>query len=483
MKTPYEQIEQINKQFFNEIVELKNEIINLKDKVLGLEDENRDLKNQLKLNSKNSSKPPSNDYKKNTSPPVRKIRPPRKGFSRVVYPPERVDKVINCFIKHCPHCGSKNLKKLKRAPEAIQQVEIPQIKAVVSEYLLHKYFCKACGKKSSAKLPNGVPDSAFGPKLIGFTGALTGVCHLAKREAAQLIKDLFNINIGVGSMPNIETQISKALDPVYQKIHQVVIENLSTKHFDETGWRNSGKRQFAWVASCKTAAFYSIQTNRNRAVFKNIIRKDEKDESETTFPAVTDRLAVYNIIGSNHQYCLAHLIRNFRKFAESGRFAQRDGPENSVGNAIMKRFIKTCHVHSLFRKGKISFARRNKLIDRYKKAVFHWLEYGLANGDEKLFRLCGKLLNNFDKLWTFTRIYGMEPTNNLAERDLRKLVIWRKKSYGTRSFRGQKFVERITSVTETLKRHGKNVLSFIQQAVIRFFRNESAPFISQSLGI
>lgn len=52
---------------------------------------------------------------------------------------------------------------------------------------------------------------------------------------------------------------------------------------------------------------------------------------------------------------------------------------------------------------------------------------GLANGSDKLSGLCDRLLKDFNKLWTFTKIDGMEPTNNLAERDLRKLVIWRKK--------------------------------------------------------
>lgn len=42
--------------------------------------------------------------------------------------------------------------------------------------------------------------------------------------------------------------------------------------------------------------------------------------------------------------------------------------------------------------------------------------------------LCNRLLDDFDRLWMLARIEGMEPTNNLAERDLRKLVIWRKKA-------------------------------------------------------
>ncbi len=52
----------------------------------------------------------------------------------------------------------------------------------------------------------------------------------------------------------------------------------------------------------------------------------------------------------------------------------------------------------------------------------------MANGSDPLYRLSENLLDQFEKLWTFAKTEGMEPTNNLAERDLRKLVIWRKKA-------------------------------------------------------
>jgi transposase len=133
--------------------------------------------------------------------------------------------------------------------------------------------------------------------------------------------------------------------------------------------------------------------------------------------------------------------------------------------------------------------RRNTLVERNRrighlkrKLKFH-LEYGMANGSDDLFKLSETLLlDDFDKLWTFTKVLGMEPTNNLAEIDLRKLVIWRRKSYGTRSDRGKKFVERITTVAQTLKRQSQNILSFIQEAVIGFYNKSATPFISEALG-
>ena len=72
-------------------------------------------------------------------------------------------------------------------------------------------------------------------------------------------------------------------------------------------------------------------------------------------------------------------------------------------------------------------------------------------------------------------------TNNLAERDLRKLVIWRRKSYGTRSERGKNFVERVTSIAQTLKKQSRSILAFIQEAVVSFYSGYECPH-SKAMG-
>jgi len=337
---------------------------------------------------------------------------------------------------------------------------------------LHKYSCRCCGKKSIANLPAGVPDSAFGPCLMGLFATLTGTLHVAKREAIQLMKDLYDVEIGLGSAPNIEERVTKALDPVYNRIHHLVIEGTFSKHFDETSWRDSGKRHYAWIASCSMAAFFKLHTNRSRKAFEELVGKKADN-----LKAVTDRYSVYATIGNLHQYCLAHLIRDFHRYSE------RDGPDGEIGEALSHELARACRIHKDYRGGEISLKKRNMRIGHCKCRVKFWLDDGFANGSDKLSRLCETLLNNFSKLWTFTKVKGMEPTNNLAERDLRKLVIWRKKSFGTRSERGQRFVERVTSVVETAKRHGKNALRFIQEAVISFFAGQSAPYICESMGI
>lgn len=80
---------------------------------------------------------------------------------------------------------------------------------------------------------------------MGLLATLTGVLHLAKREAVFLIKELYDVDISIGSVPNIEERVSQALDPIYC----FVIESKFCKHFDETSWRDQGKRHYVWLVA------------------------------------------------------------------------------------------------------------------------------------------------------------------------------------------------------------------------------------------
>ena len=64
-------------------------------------------------------------------------------------------------------------------------------------------------------------------------------------------------------------------------------------------------------------------------------------------------------------------------------------------------------------------------------------------------------------LWTFVDQEGIEPTNNAAERALRRGVIWRRRSFGTQSEAGSRFVERTLTIVTTLRQQNRDVLDYL----------------------
>jgi transposase len=71
------------------------------------------------------------------------------------------------------------------------------------------------------------------------------------------------------------------------------------------------------------------------------------------------------------------------------------------------------------------------------------------------------MLEHRQALWTFVAHADVEPTNNHAEREIRAFVLWRKRSYGTQSERGNVFAERVMTVAHTARKQNKNVLAFL----------------------
>ena len=78
---------------------------------------------------------------------------------------------------------------------------------------------------------------------------------------------------------------------------------------------------------------------------------------------------------------------------------------------------------------------------------------------------CSDILAHEQALWTYVDCDGVEPTNNHAERELRAFVMWRKRSFGTQSERGNVFAERIMTVAHTARKQNKHTLGFLFESV------------------
>ncbi|WP_106225880.1 DUF6444 domain-containing protein [Legionella pneumophila] len=120
-----------------------------------LEQENRGLKERLNNNSSNSSKPPSQDFKKKKpkSPNPNKGRGVKgyQGHSRQLLPLNEVDEVVSCPLPTTCLCGGQI--KIREEILRHQVHELPEIKLQVTEYQLAKGACGCCGKKQIASLP------------------------------------------------------------------------------------------------------------------------------------------------------------------------------------------------------------------------------------------------------------------------------------------------------------------------------------------
>jgi len=103
------------------------------------------------------------------------------------------------------------------------------------------------------------------------------------------------------------------------------------------------------------------------------------------------------------------------------------------------------------------------------------LRRGQANPDWKAAGLCRELTKWWPALWTFARVEGVEPTNNVAERALRPAVLWRKGSFGSDSAAGSQFAERLLTVVASCRQQGRRLLGFLVAAGDAALRGTAAP--------
>lgn len=157
----------------------------------------------------------------------------------------------------------------------------------------------------------------------------------------------------------------------------------------------------------------------------------------------------------HRQICWAHLKRDFARMDERG------DDSKEIGEGLL---AITKHLFELWRRVRDgTLARADFLIqiEPFKGRVGELLIKGIISVHSKTENTCRNILKLEYSLWTFTRVDGVEPTNNQAERALRRAELWRRKSFGTQSESGCRFVERILTVVATLRQQRRSVLRFL----------------------
>jgi transposase len=171
---------------------------------------------------------------------------------------------------------------------------------------------------------------------------------------------------------------------------------------------------------------------------------------------ISDRYPGYEWIKlKSRQICWAHLRRDFQAMID------RDGDGAEVGRQLLWQSNKLFESWHKVRDGTIQRSTFLQTVGWLRPMVRSSLERGSRCACAKTAATCSELLRLWDCLWTFTRVDGVEPTNNTAERALRHAVIWRRISGGTDSEGGSRFVERMLSVVATCRQQKHNVLEYL----------------------
>ncbi|MCX5685627.1 MAG: IS66 family transposase [Planctomycetota bacterium] len=422
------------------------------------------------MNSSNSSLPPSANPPSAPKPPPKPPtgrkpggQPGHPGHSRPHLPPNQI---VPHYPSQCEHCRSPlAADPSPEAPPSIwhQVIELPEMLAMVTEHQAHGRRCDHCGHVTWGLIPPEVLAHGFGPKLTAAIAFLSGRCHGSKRIIEEILETLLGVPISLGSVSNAEAEVAAALEQPYAQA-EAAVRQAAVKNADETGWSRAGTLCWVWMAVAAGVALFKICTGRGHAALRELLG-----------PSIggtigSDRWGAYTLIDLlARQVCWAHLKRDFQKWVDWG------GAAAGVGQAGLKAVERLFAAWRDFRQGVLDRPGLRAALEPVSQDLKAALEGGLSCENKKVVRFCRRVLDIYPALWTFARVEGVEPTNNVAERTLRLAVIWRKISFGNHSEAGCRFVERILTTAQTLRLQGRQVLAYLRDAVAAHRAGQPAP--------
>jgi transposase len=422
-----------------------------------------ELEEKLGQNSSNSSRSPSSDApgapRPGKKPTGRRAggQPGHKKHERGLLPPEQVQHLKELVPQQCRAC-QRRLHGKDSAPERHQVVEVPPLSAVVTEYRCHELKCPGCGVLTRAQVP-AEAQRVFGERLCALSSLLVGKYRLSKRLVQEALSDMLGVELSLGSVVNLEGEMSQALAPAVTEAQRYVRE-AQVAHADETGWvegRHQGraKRAWLWVVATTRVVLFRISPSRGSAVAKSLLGED------FTGFLVTDRWSAYEWYDPGlRQLCWAHLTRDFQGFIDRG------GQAGSMGKKLMRqrhRMFKWWHQVRDGTLPRADFAQRMRQVEQ---RVGQLLRQATVCAEKKTAGMAREILTQEKALWTFVDVPGVEPTNNFGERCIRHGVVYRKTSFGTQSPEGSRFVERILTAVMTLKLQERPVLDYLTEALL-----------------
>ena len=420
------------------------------DEVVQLHDRVETLEARLTQHSTTSSRPPSSDspYKKprrrTTSTTSGKAggKPGHPGHRQVLLPPTTVKELRP---ERCA-CGNTTFP-LTTPYHTHQVIELPPIAMDVTHWVLHQGWCPDCGRWSKAQVP-AEHATGYGPRLSALMSELAGAYGNGRRIVQTFCVSVLQVPISLGAIQKVLDRVAQAIEPHYTAI-ATQARHAPVNYIDETPWFLTNTLQWLWVMVSDSVAFYMIHPRRSKAAFAALI-------DDWAGILVSDGYGVYQTWVAHRQTCLAHLIRTARSLAA------RDHPDLAAcGTWALAELQRLCHMATApptGREWRAWYARLCKLIDQY------------HDRPDDAGRFARRLLREIDSLWVFLAQHGIEPTNNRAERALRFGVLWRKRSLGTASTKGNRWVERILSLKETCRLHARSTYAVLVDAVTSFFQ-------------
>jgi transposase len=444
------------------IVDQDRTIRELSQALVELKKEIEALKHPILKDSTNSSIPSSKDMIKRTRSQRQKSgkkpggQPGHVGHHREYH--EQPDKIIKVEASHCANCGV-SLERIEGTIGLIaQEVDLPPITPVVTEYQQVIKVC-ACGHSNCLPLPlEGCVH--IGAQMAALITYLNVEHSLPYGRLTQITEDVLGFAISEGTVANKLKCMLRQAKGIIQRIKAHVIASAWTGS-DETGTHVGGKKFWQWVWQSPLASYYVVDKRRGYAVVKEHFTENYQGvlihdcwSAQNNTPALA------------HQLCHAHLVRNLQYAVDKERsvFAYR----------VQRLLLKSQRARDAIWQEGVTVSSRQAVIQFYQDAFAKLLEMPLIQKEER--RLQKRLMKHQDWIFTFMSYPDVPPDNNGSERAIKAAKLKDKVSGGFRSELGASRFAQLLSLTQTLRKQHLPILPTLTALILG--NEEAISFLS-----
>ena len=414
------------------------------------------LLDRQKMNSTNSSLPPTSDKKRRSRWKDRKKRRKRSdksvggqeghvGCTLTQY--EEVDEVIELSVDRRTLPG--DVKFTSSDPELRQVIDL-NLEFIVREYQAEVLIGND-GSRFVAQFPDHINKAIqYGPSVKSFAVYMSQYQLIPYARVQEVLKDQFGLKISSGSLSNFNKEAFEKLE----FFERDIISNLSKEkllHADETGIKVDTELAWIHVLATNNFTFYYPHYKRGRdAMVEMEVLPDYRGI------LVHDHWKPYLGYKCTHVLCNAHHLRELQWVIDFKKQSWAKSMKRFLNNLndlvdeyggilpvdIQKKKIK--RYQDIILKGKSECPKIMPVIGSGKKRCKQTKERNLLD------RLCGYE----DQTLLFIKDKDVPFTNNQAERDIRMVKVQQKISGQFKSMNGARYFCRIRSYLMTSRKNG-----------------------------
>lgn len=344
----------------------------------------------------------------------------------------------------CPHCEDLVSPSVESYTTYVEDIVFAPKR--VTEYTIHRHWCRGCNKLVRAAVPDALPGMSLGLNTVLY---VLVEHYRAKKTDEQIVESLeryFQLSVSSGEITAIRHQAAHYFADSYRAIVDS-IRTAAVIYGDETGWYVQGSRHGqCWILTAPEvpAVLFKLANTRAKDELQSLLG----DSFEGVM--VSDFYSVYDGVGSEQQKCWVHLLRD-------SHLSARASPENQERQALHQALTKTYHRITAFRAKHWNKLRAGLVAKKLDKRLLKFANRDWQDAQCK--RLAKRIRKYHRQLLTCVRHPDVLPENNTAERGLRPVVVQRKITSGNRSAKGARTYEVNMSVITTMRAESGDLLT------------------------